>query len=672
VRAALARHGLAPAPAGETLSEALGSGAALCRLLNAIAPGSTRDAYCVETSKKVEQMAAVESYLKGCAKLGVKHTFVTNDLHEAKDLKAVGQQLHSLALHIRSVPALKFRFRGPHLGTKKEAETAREAVVLREEVWAKEERRMARERKRIERDLLSEEMEDERQLIEALRRAEEDAIDDKMRAISEAREKAQVEKEACDAIAEQQASPSGFLYKRGGVAKLWRKRYFVLHFGELQYWPGAEDYKARKPPLGSLALANASVRKPTDAKSKGKYQSTCFRVDLDPESQQSAAAATSAKITTASGRKASFDLSFGFMSAKSSKSKSVRGSTKDDEDDEDGAAFAKEKYKYLLAAESAQGMARWMEAIEFWSARHGTAARRSMIKLEVTKEEEAALRAQAKEVPGLVTKYLQDEEEEEEDDDDDEVAELAATEAANKSTVAGERRRGESTAAFAAGAPSEKAELMSWTVRALSHNLATSYGVNTEGMGKVVLAERYWHELETRGAAHDESTRRWLACDKSMDAEAQARLWIECLLDVHLPTTPLQPQLRSGELLCYLVNAIQPGIVAKVAREELLAGMSESRRNARMRENIGQFVDACAELGVPQRELFLTADLFENKNWKAVLRSIHALARLCHVHVEAFQGPHIGRRAAGGAAGASRLTKEGASALVSPGRSTKL
>ena len=43
-----------------------------------------------------------------------------------------------------------------------------------------------------------------------------------------------------------------------------------------------------------------------------------------------------------------------------------------------------------------------------------------------------------------------------------------------------------------------------------------------------------------------------------------------------------------------------------------------------------------------QRELFITADLFEDKNWKAVLKNVHGLSRHCHSGVEGFNGPHIG------------------------------
>ncbi len=63
----------------------------------------------------------------------------------------------------------------------------------------------------------------------------------------------------------------------------------------------------------------------------------------------------------------------------------------------------------------------------------------------------------------------------------------------------------------------------------------------------------------------------------------------------------------AGELLCLLVNVIKPGIVPKIARDESTAAMTEQRRNAKMRENIGQYVDGCAELGVSTGELFITA-----------------------------------------------------------------
>jgi len=105
------------------------------------------------------------------------------------------------------------------------------------------------------------------------------------------------------------------------------------------------------------------------------------------------------------------------------------------------------------------------------------------------------------------------------------------------------------------------------------------------------------------------------------------------------------PQLRSGEYLCDVLNLFKPGLVPKVARAAELAGLHESKRNARMRENIGQYVDGCAELGMPQRELFMTADLFEGKDTRAVLRHLEGLARFVQDGVRDFDGPYIGKKA---------------------------
>ena len=51
-----------------------------------------------------------------------------------------------------------------------------------------------------------------------------------------------------------------------------------------------------------------------------------------------------------------------------------------------------------------------------------------------------------------------------------------------------------------------------------------------------------------------------------------------------------------------------------------------------MRENIGQYIDACAELGMNQRELFTADDLFEDKNMRAVLKNVEGLSRVAQVH----------------------------------------
>ena len=128
-----------------------------------------------------------------------------------------------------------------------------------------------------------------------------------------------------------------------------------------------------------------------------------------------------------------------------------------------------------------------------------------------------------------------------------------------------------------------------------------------EGSSRRDLVYAYWECLKGLGKEHEEETRRWLAVPKEMDQDAQAKLWISLMVNRPLADGPLQPLLRSGELLCLLVNVIKPGIVPKIARDESTAAMTEQRRNAKMRENIGQYVDGCAELGVSTGELFITA-----------------------------------------------------------------
>lgn len=45
-------------------------------------------------------------------------------------------------------------------------------------------------------------------------------------------------------------------------------------------------------------------------------------------------------------------------------------------------------------------------------------------------------------------------------------------------------------------------------------------------------------------------------------------------------------------------------------------------------ENIGSYVEACAAIGVPSQDLFMTVDLYEGKNLDAIVRNLHSLGRV--------------------------------------------
>ena len=192
-----------------------------------------------------------------------------------------------------------------------------------------------------------------------------------------------------------------------------------------------------------------------------------------------------------------------------------------------------------------------------------------------------------------------------------------------------------------------KGELSRWSVLALRHQL-TAMGVAGGGSGldQPALVDSYWQALVASGTQHDEARRRFLIAPSESDVPSLVRLWVSAVIGRPLPEddTQLLGALRSGELLCDLINELRPGIVRRVTRYDEAMAMAENKRNAKLRENVGQYIDGCAELGLPSRELFMTADLFDGKDFRAVLRNVEGLSRLAQYAVPGFVGPFVGKR----------------------------
>jgi len=91
--------------------------------------------------------------------------------------------------------------------------------------------------------------------------------------------------------------------------------------------------------------------------------------------------------------------------------------------------------------------------------------------------------------------------------------------------------------------------------------------------------------------------------------------------------------LRSGVVLCDLVNRIRPGIVPRV---------EEPRGPFPQRENIARFIAAARMLGVQSHELFETGDLFAGTGMRQVAVCLGALGRACW-HVRGYLGPCYGK-----------------------------
>jgi hypothetical protein len=89
--------------------------------------------------------------------------------------------------------------------------------------------------------------------------------------------------------------------------------------------------------------------------------------------------------------------------------------------------------------------------------------------------------------------------------------------------------------------------------------------------------------------------------------------------------------LRSGVLLCKLINIIKPGSVKKI---------NHSRMSFKQMENIGKFLSAAENIGVKKADLFQTVDLFERQNVPQVVNGIVAVGRKSS---NIFDGPSLGR-----------------------------
>ena len=98
----------------------------------------------------------------------------------------------------------------------------------------------------------------------------------------------------------------------------------------------------------------------------------------------------------------------------------------------------------------------------------------------------------------------------------------------------------------------------------------------------------------------------------SYDAKLEAEIveWIGQKTG-DMPTGEFGLWLKDGQVLCRLVNALQPGVVPKVYSGNM---------PFRQMENMSAFLKACRRLGVNEYDLFETVDLFELKDLGTTLK----------------------------------------------------
>lgn len=119
------------------------------------------------------------------------------------------------------------------------------------------------------------------------------------------------------------------------------------------------------------------------------------------------------------------------------------------------------------------------------------------------------------------------------------------------------------------------------------------------------------------------------------ELEAQVVKWVEDIVgaDKAKGDQSVHEWLKSGQVLCHLLNAIKPGTVKKV-----------NTMNApfKQMENITYFMDGARGLGVPEFAMFGTPDLYEEKNMDSVTKCLFTLGGAVQTHVPEFSGPKLG------------------------------
>ncbi|KAF9810101.1 hypothetical protein SFRURICE_011269 [Spodoptera frugiperda] len=123
---------------------------------------------------------------------------------------------------------------------------------------------------------------------------------------------------------------------------------------------------------------------------------------------------------------------------------------------------------------------------------------------------------------------------------------------------------------------------------------------------------------------------------RNKEQEQEVLNWISAVLGEPLPNAAYEDYLKDGVVLCKLINKLAPGSVKKI---------QERGTNFQLMENIQRFQAAIKKYGVPEEEIFQTADLFERRNIPQVTLCLYALGRITQKHPE-WTGPQLGPKMA--------------------------
>eukprot|EP00747_Dinoflagellata_sp_TGD_P216602 gnl/TRDRNA2_/TRDRNA2_89124_c0_seq2.p1 gnl/TRDRNA2_/TRDRNA2_89124_c0~~gnl/TRDRNA2_/TRDRNA2_89124_c0_seq2.p1 ORF type:complete len:276 (+),score=39.38 gnl/TRDRNA2_/TRDRNA2_89124_c0_seq2:50-877(+) len=116
--------------------------------------------------------------------------------------------------------------------------------------------------------------------------------------------------------------------------------------------------------------------------------------------------------------------------------------------------------------------------------------------------------------------------------------------------------------------------------------------------------------------------------------EEQVKNWVEIVSGENKGSDQSTMEwLKDGQVLCRLANKLEPRICPRVNTQQL---------PFKQMENVTAFIHACRKLGVMEKDVFSTVDLFEGKSEKAVINCIANLGSVVRRTAPMFHGPYIG------------------------------
>ncbi|XP_014209280.1 muscle-specific protein 20 [Copidosoma floridanum] len=135
--------------------------------------------------------------------------------------------------------------------------------------------------------------------------------------------------------------------------------------------------------------------------------------------------------------------------------------------------------------------------------------------------------------------------------------------------------------------------------------------------------------------ALERQVRAKILAKRDPQQEKEAQEWIEAIIGRKF-SSPFEDYLRDGQVLCELINKIQPGCISKI---------NTSGGEFKMMENINKFQKAIKDYGVPDIDVFQTVELWEKKDIGQVITTLFALGRETFRHSD-WKGPYLGPKPA--------------------------